>query len=110
MPAEFLKLRNARHGAVRIHNFADHTGGDQACRPGEIDGSLGLSGSHQHAAFPGAERKHVARPCQVRRPSCWIDSSQDGAGPVGGRNPGGNAFARIDGLTESGTKVGRILR
>src|SRR5262249_20170250 len=46
--AEVLQLRDARHGAVVVHDFADHTGGGEAGHAGQVHRRLGLAGAHQH--------------------------------------------------------------
>ncbi len=50
-----------RHGAVVVHDLADHAGGIESGKTRKIDGRLGMAGAHQHAAFLGHQWKHVAR-------------------------------------------------
>src|SRR5579883_542715 len=108
--AELLELRNPRHGAVRVHDLADHAGRLEPGERGQIDGRLGLRGAHPHAAFPRAQGKDVAGAGQVRRAAIGVDRLQDGAGAVGGRNTGRHAVARVDRFAEGGAEIGRIRR
>src|SRR4029079_9565515 len=52
--AELRQLWHPRHGAVRVHDFADHAGRRKAGQLREIDGVFGLPGPHQDSTFPGA--------------------------------------------------------
>ena len=65
--AEFGELRHARHGAVRVHDFADDAAGFESGQARQIDGGFGLPGANQHAAFARAQRKHVAGTRQIAR-------------------------------------------
>src|SRR5438105_6959542 len=49
---EFDQVRHTRHRSVFLHDFADHSGGRQAGRGGEIDGCLRLACTYEHAAVP----------------------------------------------------------
>ncbi len=68
--AEFSELRDARHGAVVVHDFADHAAVAKASQPRQIDGGFGLPSSHQHAAFARAQREDVTGADQIAR-VCW---------------------------------------
>jgi hypothetical protein len=46
---EAMELRHARHCAVRIHDFTDHSGGTQTGQARQVHSRLGLPGSCQHA-------------------------------------------------------------
>ena len=76
--AEVVELRDAGHGAVVVHDFADDAAGVEAGQAGEIDGGFGLAGADEHAAFAGAEREDVAGAgeiggsrCRDRWPRGW---------------------------------------
>src|SRR5579871_833727 len=62
---EIGKLRNASHGAVGIHDFADHAARLETGHARQIDRGFGLSRPYEHAAFSSAQRKYVARPGQI---------------------------------------------
>ena len=64
---ELRERRHARHGAVVVHDFADHAGRRQARDAREIDRGLGLAGAHQHAAVARAQREDVAGPREIGR-------------------------------------------
>ena len=55
------QVRQPRHGAVVVHDLADHAGRIQPGEPRDIDRRLGMAGAHQHAAVAGGKRKDVAR-------------------------------------------------
>ena len=55
------EVGHARHGAVVVHDLADHRRRREAGETGEVDAGLGLSGALEHAAGPGHEREDVAR-------------------------------------------------
>ena len=52
--AEFDQVGHARHSAIFAHDFADNTGRDHSSHARQVHGRFGLSGTHQHSAFPGA--------------------------------------------------------
>ena len=54
-------LGTAHHGAVRIHELAQHRHGRTARQPGQIDGRLGMPPTFQHPARTRHERKHMPR-------------------------------------------------
>jgi len=56
---ELEQLRHPSHGAVVVHNLADHAGGMQPCEPGEIDRPLSLARPLQYASRLGPERKDM---------------------------------------------------
>ena len=64
---ELHQIRQPRHGAVVVHDLADHAGGPEPGQPRQIHGALGLPRAPQHAALAGAQRKHVARAHDVGR-------------------------------------------
>lgn len=54
--AKALELRQAGHGAVRVHDLADHAARREAGEPREVHAALGLAGAHEHAAIARAQR------------------------------------------------------
>jgi hypothetical protein len=56
-PREPQQLGHPRHAAVLVHDLADHAGRVQARHAGQIDGGLGVTAPHQHAAVACAQRK-----------------------------------------------------
>ncbi len=103
--AKFAQLRHARHGAVFVHNFADHAGGVESRQAGKVDRCLGLPGANEHAAIAGAQRKNVARAGEIAWGCRGMDSGQDGPGAVRRRDAGCNAVAGIYGFAERRSKV-----
>src|SRR5579884_3855321 len=80
--AEGDEFGHAGHGAIRVHDFADHTAGLEAGEAGQIDGGFGLAGAHQYAAGTRAEREHMAGARQILRLAARIDGDPDGVGAV----------------------------
>ena len=109
LAAELGKLRNARHGAVVVHDLADDAGGNQSGETREIDRGFGLSGADQHSTFAGAKRKRVAGTREIVRTSGGIDGDFDGLRAIVGGDSGGHAVVRVDGLGEGGAEVGGVL-
>ena len=50
------QVRHASHGAVVVHDLADHAGRAQAGQSRQIDRALGLARAAQHAALAGTQR------------------------------------------------------
>ena len=71
-----------RHGAVVVHDLADHAGGIEPGKPRDIDGRLGMAGADQHAAVLGDQREDVARRHDVAVVLGRIDGDGDGVGAV----------------------------
>jgi hypothetical protein len=49
-PAKFLELRHARHCAIFIHDFADHSRGIQSSDSRKINAGFCLTGADKHAS------------------------------------------------------------
>ena len=62
--AEFHQLRDARHGPVIVHDFADHAGMVQPSEARQVHRSFRLSRAHQHAAI--ARTQSVNMPGRAR--------------------------------------------
>src|SRR5260370_10956958 len=92
LEAELAKLRDAGHGAVVVHDFADDTAGPESGQTREIHHSLGLAGAHQYSAFASAQRENMTRPDQVARLGGGTHGGRNGMGAVGGRDYRGDAL------------------
>ena len=108
--AEFGQLRDARHGSVVVHDFADHAALAQTGQPRQIHGRFGLPGAHQHAAFAGPQGKDMAGTNQIARLAGGIDRHADGVRAVGRRNAGGDAFGRFNGFAKRGAEARVVAR
>ena len=64
--AEFRELRHARHGAVVIHDFADHARGSESGDARQVHRRFGLPGAHQHAAVSRAQAERRGRDARDR--------------------------------------------
>ena len=100
--AKATEVRQPRHGAVVVHDLADHARRVEArpaarCRP-----RLGMAGADQHAAVPRHQREDMAGRDDVVAALGRIDADGDGVGAVVGRDAGGDALARLDRDREGG--------
>jgi hypothetical protein len=106
---ELLQFRQARHGAVFIHNLANDARGFQSRHAREIHAGLGVSGARQHTAALRHQWKDMPRLYDIARYGIAFDCRLDGACAVGSGNAGGNALRRFDGNGEIGrTPVMRV--
>jgi len=103
------EVGDAGHGAVVVHDLADHPGRLQPGEGGEVDGRLGLSGALEHAPLAGAQREDVPRAEQVLRPGRRIDRGEDGGGAVGGGDAGRHLAAGLDRDREGGAEGGGVV-
>ena len=55
------ELRQARHGAVVVQDFAENTGGLQTGEAREIDRGFGVTRAAEDTTFLRAQRKDVTR-------------------------------------------------
>ena len=100
---------HAGHGAVVVHDLADDPGRVEPRQAGQVDRRLGLPGALQHAARARPQREDVARLHQVLGAAARVDGHLDGAGPVGGRDAGGDALPRLDGYREGGAEARLVV-
>ena len=91
-----LQVRQARHGAIVVHDLADHGSRGAARHVSEVTAGLGVAGAHQYAAIHCLQRENVAGLDQVVRTGIRRHRRQHGAGPVGGRNAGTHPFCGLD--------------
>ena len=103
------EIGEAGHGAVVVHDFANHATGGQAGEAGEVDGRLGLSGADENAALAGAEGKDMTGPGEILGAGAGLHAELDREGTVCGRDTRGDAVTSIDGFSEGGAKIRRIL-
>jgi hypothetical protein len=99
---EQLQVGQAGHGAVVLHDLADHGGWRTAGHGGQVATGLGMAGAHQHTTVNSLQRKDMARLDQVRRLCVYCHRRLHGAGPVRGRDTGGHALGGFDGDRERG--------
>ena len=106
---EFQKLRQACHGAVLAHDFANDADWTTPSEFHEVDGRLGVAGALEHASRPRAQGKDMPGLNKVLGHCGRIGHDFDGRGPVGGADPGGDTFRGIDADLEVGLKRFAIL-
>ena len=93
---ELPQLLAALHRAVVVDDLGDHPGRLQPREPGQVDRGLGVPGPHQHAALGVAQREDVAGLHDLERLGRRVDQRPHGVRPVGRRDAGGDAVARVD--------------
>jgi hypothetical protein len=108
VPGEGDEVRHPRHGAVVVHDLADHARGVEAGEAGEVDRGLGMAGADQRAAVPRHEGEDVAGRDDVLAAHLRVDGDGDCMGPVGGGDAGGHAVLRLDGDGEGGGVAGAV--
>ena len=90
------------HGAIVLHDLADHRGGGATGHGGQIATGFGVTGAHQHAAVNRLQRKDMAGLHQVIDLGVFGDCRLNGARTVCRRNAGGHAFGRFNRNREGG--------
>ena len=105
---EVDEIRQPGHGAVVVHDLADHAGGIKSREPRDIHGSFGVAGAYQHATILGDQREHVARRHDVPEVLGRIYGDGDSMRPGHGRDAGAYAFTRLDGHGERRGMAGAV--
>ncbi len=103
------QVRQPRHGAVVVHDLADHPGRLQAGEPRDVHRRLGVAGADQHPALLGHQGEDVPGRDQVVRALGRIDGDRHGARAVVGRDAGGDPFLRLDRHGEGGAVQGLVV-
>jgi hypothetical protein len=96
------EVRQAGHGAIWLHDLADHRRRGATGQARQIHRRFGMTGPDQHAAIASPQRKDVARHHDVFGAGLKGGGHGDGAGAVGGADAGGDAFPRLDRRGEGG--------
>ena len=96
LDSELAQLRQPRHRAIVVHDFADDRRRRQSGDARQVNRGFGLAGPHQHAAFAGAQRKDVAGPRQVRGARAQVNRDLNRRRAVGGADAGGHTAPRFD--------------
>ena len=92
-----LQIGQAGHGAVVLHDLADHRCGAAACHGGQVATGFSMACAHQHAAVHRLQREDVAGLDQVGGLGVAVHRHLHGAGTVGRRDAGGHTLGRLDG-------------
>ena len=104
------QVRQARHGAVVLHDFANHGSGRQAGHGRQVAAGFGVACAHQHAAFLRFQREDMARLDDIAGLRALGHGHLDGLGAVGGGNARRHAFGRFDGNSKIGAVGGAVAR
>ena len=94
--SKYLQVRQAGHGAVVLHDLADHRGWRAARHGGKIAPGFCVASPHQHATVHRLQRENVARLHQVFRYGLLGHCGLHSACAVGCGDPGGDTFGRFD--------------
>jgi len=86
---------DAGHGAILVHDFADHAGGGEAGHAREVDGGFGMPGASEDAVVHGLQGEDVAGLDEGGGSGCRVGEEADGAGAVGGGDAGADSVGGI---------------
>ena len=106
---EAFDIVAAHHGAVRVHQLAQHGGRVQARHARQVDGAFRVAAALEHATGRGAQGEDVAGAHQVGGLGVRRDGGADGGNPVGGRHARRDAVARLDGDGERRTVAAAVV-
>src|SRR3990172_8469867 len=101
-PGELFQFRQARHGAVFIHDLANDARGFHPRQAREIHAGLGVSGARHPAAALRHRREDMPGLYDIARLGVAFDRRLNGARAVGGGNTGGDTLRCFDGNGEIG--------
>jgi hypothetical protein len=96
------------HGAVVVHDLADHARRVEAGQACQVDRRLGVAGAHQDTALPGNQREDMPRRHDIVLALGRVDGHRDAVRAVRGRDARGHAVARLDAQGE-GRLVARLV-
>ena len=94
--AEFQQLRQPRHRAIGIQDFAKHAGRRKPASRARSTLASVWPARRKHAAGLRAQRKDVAGLHEIVRRGFGIDEHLDRARPIVRADAGGHAFRGID--------------
>ena len=103
-----LQIRQPGHGAVVVHDFADHRSGRATRHRRQITARFGMAGAHQHATIHCLQGKNMAGLHQIGGHRFRGDSRLHGARPVGGADAGAHALCGFDGYGERSAVFGAV--
>ena len=86
--AELNEIRNTRHRAVVIDDFAQDTRREHPRHASKVYGRLGMPGALEHTTFGIAKRKDVTGTSEISGPGCGINQCLNRCGTVSGRDTG----------------------
>ncbi len=106
---KLLQLRPARHGAIFIQNFNQHSCWLQPGQHGQIDAGLGVAGTRQYTTRLGHKGENMSGLGQVFHAGIGPDRSANRMGTVVSRNTRCNSFRGLDGNGEIGGKPALVF-
>ena len=105
-----LEVGQPGHGAVVLHDFADHGAGVAAGHGRQVATRFGVAGAHENAAFNRLKRENVTGLHQVGGHRVGRYRHLHRACAVSSGNAGGYALGRLDGDGERGAHLGAVAR
>ena len=103
-----LQIWQPGHGAVVVHDFADHRSGRATRHRRQVATRFGMPCAHQHTAVHRLQGKNVARLHQIAGHGFRCDSGLHRAGPVGGADAGAHALRGFNGYGKRGGVFGAV--
>ena len=94
------QIGNSGHGAVCLHDFADHPTWRESGEAGQIHGSFGLTGANQHAALTGTQWEHMSWSGQIGRTGIGTHGYLNRKGAVRRRNTRSDALSCVNRFAE----------
>ena len=98
-----------RHGAVVVHDFADHSRRVQSRETGDVDRGFGMTGADQDATVARHQREDMAGADDVVGALGRVDGDGNGARTIRGGDAGGHSFLSLDRYGEGGFLAGAVL-
>ena len=106
---EFHEIRQAGHGAIFLHDFANDSGGIEACQARQVNGSLGVARTAQDAASLRLKRENMAGLHEVGGLGVGIGEQADRGGAVLYTDARGDSLGGIHRDGEIGFKKFTVL-
>ena len=93
------------HGAVVVHDLADHRGGFEPGDAGQVAAGFGVAGADQHAARLLRHHREDVAGLTMSAALAWRHGGLHGARAVGGGDAGGDALGGLDRHREGGREL-----
>ena len=106
---ERRQVREPGHGAVVVHDLADHARRVEAGEAGDVDRRFRMARADEHTPVARHQGEHVAGGDDIVLALRRVDGDRHGPRPVGRGNSCGNPLASVDRDGEGGLVTGQIL-
>ena len=108
--SKHFQLRATSHGAVVVHDLADHSARLEPGHARQVTGRFGVPGTSQHATRLSHQRKDVARADDIVGGHIPRHRSLHGTRTVSGGNTGRHAFGGLNRHREFGAETRAVAR